>query len=112
MKSFPIHTLTSVVGAVGPMSAARSVVSEANVPGILAVVAEKSKGLVAETIPRATIQGAKWIAANPGTAAACGAAGVGLVLIVTPGLVAAPALGAVGFGAEGIVGGMFSSPSL
>jgi hypothetical protein len=53
------------------------------------------------------------VAANPGTTVACGAAGVGLVLVVAPATVAAPGLAAVGFGAHGIIAGVFtlSSPS-
>jgi hypothetical protein len=42
---------------------------------------------------------------NPGTAAAVG---VGSVVLVAPGLVAAPALAVAGFGVNGIVGGMQS----
>ncbi|WEW56040.1 hypothetical protein PRK78_001475 [Emydomyces testavorans] len=100
--------LTSEVGAIGQtsvISSIRDTVSKADLPGILAVGAEKSRELVTETIPLATIQGAKWVADNPGTAAACGAAGVGLVLVVAPAAVAAPGLGVVGFGADGIVAG-------
>jgi hypothetical protein len=102
--------LTSEVGAIGRTSLASSIrntVSAANIPGVLAVAAEKSRELVTETLPQATVQGAKWVAANPGTAATCGAAGVGLVLVVAPASVAAPGLGVVGFGADGIIAGVF-----
>jgi len=80
-------------------------VSNANIPGVLVVTAEKSGEFVKETLPQATVQGANWVAANPGTAAAYGAAGVGLVLLVAPASVAAPVLGAVGFGADGVIAG-------
>jgi len=60
---------------------------------------------VAASIHSTTNQAASWIAANPGTAVGCGVAGVGVVMIATPGLVAAPVLGAAGFGAKGIVAG-------
>ena len=101
---------TSEVGAFGRTSLISSIhntVSKANIPGVLAVAAEKSRELVTETLPQATVQGAKWVAANPGTTAVCGAAGVGLVLVIAPASVAAPVLGVVGFGAYGIIAGVF-----
>jgi len=104
------ENLTSEVGAIGRTSLISSIhntVSTANIPGVLAVATEKCRELVTETLPQATVQGAKWVAANPGTAATCCAAGVGLVLVVAPASVAAPVLGAVGFGADGIIAGMF-----
>jgi hypothetical protein len=107
---FPLPLLASGAGAIGPTSlvpAIRNTVSKANIPGVLAVAVEKFRELVTETLPQATIQGTKWVVANPGTAAKCGAAGVGLVLVAAPAVVAAPALGAVGFGADGIVAGVF-----
>ena len=112
MKLSQILTLlpTRGVGAIGQtslISAIRNTVSKANIPGVLAVAAEKSRDLVTETLPQATVQGAKWVAANPGTAATCGAAGAGLVLVVAPALVAAPGLGLLGFGADGIIAGVF-----
>ena len=101
--------LASEVGAIGQtyLVSIRNTVSKADIPRILAVGAEKSRELVTENLPQATIQGAKLVAANPGTAAAYGAAGVGLVLVVAPGSVAAPVLGSVGFGADGIIAGVF-----
>jgi len=101
---------TSEVEAIGRTSLISSIhnaVSKANIPGVLAVTAEKSRELVTETLPQATVQGAKWVAANPGTTAVCGAAGVGLVLVIAPASVAAPVLGVVGFGADGIIAGVF-----
>jgi hypothetical protein len=103
-----IPLLASKVGAIDRTSLVSSIhdtVSKANIPGVLAVAAEKSGELVTETLPRAAAQGAKWVAANPGTAAA---AGVGLVLVAAPALVTAPVLGAVGFGANGIVAGVLA----
>lgn len=46
---------------------------------------------------------AKWAAANPGTAVC---AGVGLAFVAAPMAVAAPVLGAIGFGSSGIVAGI------
>ena len=46
--------------------------------------------------------------ANPGSAVACGAAGVGIAIVAAPVILAAPGLaaaGVAGFGAEGIVAG-------
>jgi hypothetical protein len=99
------------VGAIGQTSLVSSIhntVSKANIPGVLAVAAETSKELVTEALPQATVQGAKWVAANPGTAATCGVAGVGLTLVVAPALATTPLLGAVGFGSKGIIAGLFT----
>ncbi|OCL14161.1 hypothetical protein AOQ84DRAFT_359153 [Glonium stellatum] len=71
---------------------------KANIPKILAVVAEKSRKLIAGTFPQAAVQNAKWVAANPGRAATYGTAGVGLVLVAAPALVAAPRLGVSSIG--------------
>lgn len=116
MKFSQIFTLllTSEAGAISRTSLVSSIhntVSKANIPGVLAIAAEKSRELVTETLPQATVQGAKWVAANPGTAASCGAAGVGLVLVVAPASVAAPGLGVVGFGVDGIIAGVFTLSS-
>ena len=75
------------------------------ITGVLAVAAEKSRQFITKTLPQVTVQGANWVAANRGTAATCGAVGAGLVLIAAPGAVVVPALGAVGFGANGVVAG-------
>lgn len=102
--------LTCEVGAISLTSSLTSSVSsihktvtKANIPGVLAIAAKKSRELATETLPQVTVQGAKWVAANPGTTVAYGAAGVGLVLVVAPASVAAPGLAAVGFGADGII---------
>jgi hypothetical protein len=108
-KRLALTLLASGVGAVWPtslVSATRNSVTKANIPGVLAVAANKSRRLVKETLPQATVQGANWVVANPGTAATCGAAGVGLALAAAPGVVAVPALGAAGFGANGVVAGV------
>ena len=75
------------------------------VSGVLAVAAKKSRQYITGTLPQTTIQGANWVAANRGTAAACGVAGAGLVLVAAPGAVVVTVLGAVGFGANGVVAG-------
>ena len=108
MKIFQILTLINTVAATRPLSlvsTTRTTVSKANIGGVLAVTAKKSQEFALETLPRLTVQGAAWVAANPGTTAAYGTAGVGLLFITAPGLAAAPALGAIGFGADGIVAG-------
>ncbi|PWI64363.1 hypothetical protein PCL_10532 [Purpureocillium lilacinum] len=51
----------------------------------------------------------KWAVSHPGTAATCGTAGLGMVLAVAPAAVATPALGALGFGTGGIVGGSWAA---
>lgn len=83
--------------------------SNASIPSALGVAAEKSRELVTVTLPQVTVQSAKWAAANPGTVATCGAAAIGLVLVVAPASVAAPGLGVVGFGADGIIAGFTPS---
>ena len=114
--SLILTLLTCEVGAISRASLVSSIhntVSKANIPGVLAIAAEKSRELATETLPQATVQSAKWVAANPGTTVAGGAAVAGLVLVVAPASVAAPGLAAVGFGADGIIAGVFalSSPS-
>ncbi|KAI1277412.1 hypothetical protein F5Y07DRAFT_85540 [Xylaria sp. FL0933] len=62
-----------------------------------------------ETVHRATDAGGKaadWAVANPGKAAAVGA---GAVLVAAPMALAAPLLGAAGFGANGIVAGSLAA---
>ena len=117
MKLSQILTLLliSEVGAISRTSLVSStrktVSSKANIPGVLAIAAEKSRELVTEILLQATVQGAKWVVANPGTAATYGAAGVGLVLVVAPASVAASGLGVIGFGADGIAAGVFTLSS-
>lgn len=53
--------------------------------------------------PDAWKKATDWAAVNPRKAAAMGA---GAVCVVAPMLVAAPVLGILGFGANGIIGGM------
>lgn len=110
---FTLPLLASRVVAIGPTSLAsaiRTTVSKANIPGALAITAEKSAEFTTETLPQVIVQGAKWVAANPGAATAYGAAGVGLVVVAAPSVVAVPALGAVGFGPGGVVAGAFLLP--
>lgn len=109
MKLYQILTLTSGVGAVWPAflgSLTCNIESKANVPGVLAVAAEASREFATETLPHAIDQGAKWVVANPFS---CGGAVVGLLSMTAPGLVATPLLGAMGFGAEGIIASEFIS---
>lgn len=109
MKLYQILTLTSGVGAVWPAflgSSTCNIESKANVPGVLAVAAKASREFATETLPHAIDQGAKWVVANPFS---CGGAGVGLLSITAPGLVATPLLGVMGFGADGIVASEFIS---
>ncbi|KAH9225548.1 hypothetical protein K456DRAFT_43755 [Colletotrichum gloeosporioides 23] len=46
---------------------------------------------------------------SPGTVAACGAVGVGLAVVAAPGVVAAPALLATGFGGNGVLAGSMAA---
>ena len=82
-------------------------VAMANIPAALAVAAEKTKEFATESVPQATVQAYQACKANPGTAVACGVAGVGLLVVAAPGIVAAPSLAAAGFGANGVVLGVF-----
>lgn len=81
-----------------------------DVCGVLERAVEKSGQFLTETVPRHTAQGAKWAAANPGTAAAYSALGVGVAMVVLPGPFAATTLAALGFGSDGVVAGM-SAPT-
>ncbi len=74
--------------------------------------AQKSTEFATETLQPAIVQGATWVAANPGKSASLVAAGAGLACIAAPALVAAPALGAVGFSSGGVVAGLQSYTSL
>lgn len=77
----------------------------------LSSATDKVKYLATNTAPQAAGEAAQWVSENPKLAATYGVAGVagglGLVAVVAPGVVAAPALGVVGFGGEGIVGGTY-----
>lgn len=109
MKLYQILTLTSGVGAVWPAflgSSACNIESKANVPGVLAVAAKASREFATETLPHAIDQSTKWVVANPFS---CGGVVVGLLSMTAPGLVATPLLGAMGFGAEGIIASEFIS---
>lgn len=108
MKILHILTLTTGVGAIGPsslISSIRATASRPDVAGALAIAAQKSSEFAMQTVPQATVKGAAWVAANPGTTAACCVAGAGLAMAAAPGMAAAPVLGAVGFGAEGVAAG-------
>jgi len=75
------------------------------ISGALAISAEKSKSAASASLQLAT-EGSKkttqWAAANPRMALTIGA---GAALVVAPMTLAAPVLGAVGFGAQGVVAG-------
>ncbi|GJC90556.1 hypothetical protein ColLi_13394 [Colletotrichum liriopes] len=86
---------------VAGLTATQRAISEAEVPDGLVNLACKTKELTLETTEQ-TYQACK---VSPGMAAACGAVGVGLVIIAAPGIVAAPTLTAAGFGAEGVIAG-------
>lgn len=60
---------------------------------------------MSSTVPAALSRAAGWATANPGKTTVLGA---GAVCIAAPMIVAAPLLSAVGFGANGIVAGMYS----
>jgi hypothetical protein len=95
------------------LSSARNTLANANIPGILAVAAEKSREVVTAGLLPAATQGSQWVAANPGTVVAYGAAGgAGLVCLAVPALVVAPVLGAIGFTEAGVVAGKFVLYSL
>lgn len=72
--------------------------SAPNLDGAKAVASEGLR-LVAKGVEHA----AEWAATNPKQATVAGA---GAACVVAPMLVMAPVLGLVGFGANGIVGGM------
>ncbi|KAJ6531337.1 hypothetical protein B0H19DRAFT_476439 [Mycena capillaripes] len=84
-------------------------VQSANVQGAIATTAEKAKALATNDIPQAAGQAAQWVAANPGTAAAYGVAGVGLGLVVVAAAVSGPMLANLGFTADGIVKGSLAA---
>ncbi|KAI8629726.1 hypothetical protein F5Y19DRAFT_475178 [Xylariaceae sp. FL1651] len=75
------------------------------ISGALAVSAEKSKAAASASLQLATKGSRKtteWATANPRMALTVGA---GAALVVAPMAIAAPVLGAVGFGAQGVVAG-------
>ena len=89
--------------ALGGLTLARSSVSKADVPGALAVVAQKSNAFIRNTFDA--------VKANTGTSVACSAISVvGLAIVLAPGIAAVPFLKAVGFGAGGIVASMPAPP--
>lgn len=101
--------------ALAGLTAAKNVASKANIPAALAAATERSKEFASESVPHAAAQAFQACKANPGTAVAYGAAGVGLLLVAAPAIVAAPALGFMGFGANGIVLGVlppFNFPTI
>lgn len=91
---------------------ATAVAKEANIPGALSMGADTVKHLTTDSAPQAAGQAVQWVSKNPGTTAAYGAAGLGLVAVAVPAVVASPALAAAGFGGNGIVGGRIRFPIL
>jgi len=88
------------------LSSVQNTLANANIPGILALAAGKSREVVTAGLLPAATQGSQWVAANPGTVVAYGAAGgAGLVCLAVPALVVAPVLGAIGFTEAGVVAG-------
>ncbi|KAK2054928.1 hypothetical protein LY76DRAFT_521478 [Colletotrichum caudatum] len=83
------------------LTAAQHAISEVRIPDRLTTLVSETKQLTLEGSAR-TYQ---FCIDSPGTAAACGAIGVGLLVVASPGIIAAPALTATGFGANGIIAG-------
>ncbi|KAI1132401.1 hypothetical protein F5Y10DRAFT_231095 [Nemania abortiva] len=79
------------------------------VSAALAATAVQSVGIASSGLRLAADQGreaSEWATENPGKAVALGVAmGAGAVMVATPMAVATPLLGAVGFGANGVVAG-------
>ncbi|CAM1505409.1 Fc.00g110460.m01.CDS01 [Cosmosporella sp. VM-42] len=67
---------------------------------------EKDEDATNQVVPGAGQQAKQWLMDNPGKAACFGA---GAAMCLGPGLIAAPILGGLGFGAGGIVGGSIAA---
>ena len=93
--------------ALAGVTAAQKAMSEANVSAAMAAAAKRTRDFAAESVPEATLLAYKACKTNPGTTVACGTAGVGLLMVAAPAILAAPSLAAAGFGAHGVVLGAF-----